>query len=95
MKIQRTEIIKKEEIIEEINCDICGKQIKKYLYPEEDDGGLEIIVRDKEESYHYGQEGGYLKDYKYDICSKCIEDKIFPYIKELTKKEPRVEEKDW
>ena len=95
MKTQRKEIVEKEVVIEKINCDICGKQIKEYFYPEENDGGLEIIVRDKKVSYNYGQEGGHSKDYKYDICSKCIEDKIFPYIKELTKKEPRVEESDW
>lgn len=91
--IKRT--VQKEETEEKFKCDICGKEIKMHFYPESDDGGLEIIVRDKNESYNYGQEGGYSKDRKYDVCSKCIEDKIFPYIKELTKKEPRIEECDW
>lgn len=33
----------------------------------------------------------YYKTYNFDICENCLKNKIFPYIKEITEEEPRIE----
>lgn len=62
-------------------CDICGQNASI--------DNTELIIED-EGNYNYGDCFLY-KTYNYDICSECLKNKIFPYIKRMTKKEPRIE----
>ena len=82
MKEVKTE--KKEVEINEYYCDICNEKI----------WGLDRIEYDDEDNYNYG-DCGYQKQYIYDICEKCMKNIIFSYIKKKTKKEPRIEEREW
>ena len=93
METVKKQIITKEVTIRNYKCDICGKDTIELS--DSKDGNVEIKVRDEEESYNDGSYGGYVKEYIYDVCRECIEQKIFPYIKELTGKEPREYEYNW
>ena len=74
----------KDETYCDYFCDVCGKQIFKNTIGYED-----------EKSYNYGSEGGYKKEYVYDICNECMKTVIMPIIKEKIGKEYRIDECEW
>lgn len=76
MKIKK----KKLATYNEYYCDICKE---KTFY------NTELTIED-EDNYNYG-DCYYRKTYNYDICEDCLKNKIFPYIKKITKEEPRIE----
>ena len=76
MKLEKEKITKYNIYYCDICKEICGSN-------------TELIIED-EDNYNYG-DCYYYKTYNYDICEDCLRDKIFPYIKEITKEEPRIE----
>lgn len=76
MRIEKEKTTKYNEYY----CDICKDRIF---------GKNELTVED-EDNYNYG-DCYYFKTYSYDICEECLKNKIFPYIRELVKEEPRIE----
>lgn len=76
----------KEVVESEYYCDICNEKIWCWE--------LDHISYDDEDNYNYG-DCGYQKKYIYDVCEKCMENYIFPYVKRKTKREPRIEEREW
>ena len=77
MKIEK----EKTTTYNEYYCDIC----KEKTYYDH----TELTVND-EDNYNYG-DCHYIKTYNYDICENCLRNKIFPFIRELTEEEPRIE----
>ena len=74
----KAEKVKTEKIIEHTYCDICGEECATTLSIEDED------------NYNYGPDGYRYKEYHYDICSECIKQYLFPFIKKTTGKKPRV-----
>ena len=96
MRTVKKEIVEEEKTHEYYKCDICGRDIQSsFSYPEVKEANTELRVRDYKESWNGGQDGGWINEYVYDVCGECLKDKIFPYIKQITNKEPRVYEYDW
>jgi hypothetical protein len=83
--------IKKEKVTKEIEeefykCDICGKDLS--LNRNDTNYLIQLrLVTDR----GYDFEEGLV----YDICPKCMKDKIFDYIKDLSGENPREYETDW
>lgn len=79
---------KVEEVIEKITCDICKSEIVRYkgcsIYD------VEIYARHSNGT----EDGGYSKEYKFDICWKCFNEKIIPFIKSFGC-EPKETDGEW
>lgn len=86
-------------MIEHYYCDLCGKEFIKKAYNNKwhTSGGNTITIVDDEESYDYdyGDDGGADKSISYDICTDCMINTIFKFIKQLYNKEPRDSSHEW
>lgn len=84
-------------IMEHYYCDLCGKEfvIKTYDDKWHTSGGNTITIVDDEESYNDGLDGGYETSTSYDICTDCMKNIIFKFIKQLYNEEPRDSSRDW
>ena len=84
-------------VIEHYYCDLCGKEFVKKPFNKwrTDDGGSTITIVDDEESYDYGPDGGVETSISYDICTDCMKNTIFKFIKQLHNEEPRDSSKEW
>ena len=49
---------------------------------------IQLYDDDNEFNKNFGEDGCYIHSTAYDICARCMQDKIFPYIQQLCGKEP-------
>lgn len=78
---------KKLEMVEFTTCDICGERINKVAYEIS-----EIEVRHKTGTSY--PEGGNGEEVEFDICGKCFDEKLVPWLK-TQGAEPRKTDWDW
>lgn len=85
---------KKIDREKETICDICGAKTSNdgnWL----DDGFEFEKTRVRLKRGWTSREGGDWNEIEYDICPKCFKEKLIPFIKSLSGKEPRESEHDW
>ena len=70
-------------------CDICGKE----MYVPENNFSSESQIRYVIDYDRY--EGGYSDILYFDICNKCMFNKVFPLIKKELKVKPREVKNYW
>jgi hypothetical protein len=87
MKHMKTVVIpeKTNQVVDYITCDLCKEKIpKKQSY----------MVDKVEVSHRVGEhypEGGYGTDTSVDMCGKCFDEKLIPWLRSQNA-EPRTEE---
>jgi hypothetical protein len=75
------------EILDFVKCDLCGSKIKHREY----------TVDEVEVCHKAGErypEGGSITKTMVDMCGKCFDDKLIPWLRSLNV-EPRTEEFDF
>ena len=82
-------------IMKHYYCDLCGKEFVRKAYDWHTSGGNTITIVDNEESCDFGPDGGYETSISYDICTDCMKNTIFKFIKQLYNEEPRDSSRDW
>lgn len=75
LKTEIIEIKVKQERVIECHCDICGEEISCYY-----DYGVYRAPWNLIEHFH--DEEYAINEVRYHFCSKCIEEKIKPLLKE-------------
>jgi hypothetical protein len=75
------------QVTEYVTCDICSEKIVAAMYHPDD----VRISRHNGESY---PEGGWGTDVEFDICGKCFESRLVPWLAEQGAS-PREEEWEW
>ena len=76
------EVVEKERVVER-TCDLCGAKAKPLGWEcgcyEVQDADVEVTIhRKKGEAY---PEGGYGTTIIVDICPKCFDDKLIPFLR--------------
>lgn len=82
-------------IMEHYYCDLCEKEFVRKACDWHTSGGNTITIVDDEESYNDGPDGGVETSISYDICTDCMKNTIFKFIKQLYNEEPRDSSRDW
>jgi len=75
------------EVVDFTTCDICGDRIREGTYEVS-----EIEVRHKTGTNY--PEGGSGEETEFDICGKCFDEKLVPWLSSQNA-EPRKTEWDW
>lgn len=87
---------KRTYTVEHYYCDLCGKEFVRKTYGKwSTSGGNTITIVDDEESYNFGIDGGVETSISYDICTDCMKNTIFKFIKQLYNEEPRDSSNEW
>lgn len=63
-----------KEVVESVTCDICGAETNKPGYD----------IDETTINYRYGErypEGGSWSEVVVDLCGKCFEEKLIPWLK--------------
>lgn len=82
-------------MIEHYYCDLCGKEFVRKPCNWHTSRGNTITIVDDGKSYNDGPDGGVEKSISYDICTDCMINTIFKFIKQLYNKEPRDSSREW
>ena len=78
---------KTEKILSKITCDMCGREIKREAYSAE-----EVKIKHRTGSSY--PEGGVGETTYVDLCGKCFDEKLIPWLRSQGVK-PYIEEWYW
>ena len=76
-----------KEVVDFVTCDLCGAKIERRGYEVD---RVEVCHKVGE---HY-PEGGHTNETSVDMCGKCFDGKLIPWLRSLNV-EPRIEEYDF